>query len=203
MPTTPLLIPDIATGAADELDDIRVATQRAVADICNGASSIAVVVPGSADFALTTWSLRGLGLDVGHGEPADLPVAIAGWLLDGRPAHVVGTDVAPGRLQGFDAVLAMGDGSAARTDKAPLHLDPRAVDLDEVALTAIRCGDLPGLRRLDLAAYEEVGATGVAVWQALAAQLDQVISSDLLAHADPYGVQYIVATWRARWADPA
>ncbi len=161
-----------------------------------------MLVPGTADTPLTSWSLRGLGFDVGTGEPTPLPVAIAGWLLDGRSAHVLGTEVAEG-LHRFDAVLAMGDASAARTDKAPLHLDPRAVDLDAEAMAAIEHGDLAQLRSLDLSLHHTMGATGAPVWRTLADLVAAVDSSELLAQADPYGVQYFVATWWARWAHPA
>lgn len=164
---------------------------------------MAVLAPGDADTPLTSWSLQGLGLDVGEGEPAPVPVAIAGWLLAGRPAHVLGTHVAPGRLQGFDAVLAMGDGSAARTDKAPLTVDPQATVLDEMCLSALERGDLQALRTLDLVAHGAVGATGPEVWATMAALVAHVDAAELLAQADPYGVQYVVARWRARWADPA
>lgn len=203
LPTTPLLIPDIATGAAGELGALRDAATAAVEDVCSNATSIAVLVPGSADHSLTTWSLRGFGIDVGDGEPTALPVAIAGWLLDGRPAHVVGTDLAARRLREYDAVLAMGDGSAARTDKAPLHLDPLAAPLDDAALAAIRSADLDTLRGLDLPAHDAVGATGPRVWKTLAGLITDVESSTVLSTTDPYGVLYLVATWRARWADPA
>jgi hypothetical protein len=203
LPTTPLLIPEIATGAAAELDVLRTSARSAVAHACAGASAIAVLVPGSTDMPLTSWSLRGFGIDVGTGAPVSLPEAIAGWLLEGRPAHVVGTQLAADRLRDYDAVLAMGDGSAARTEKAPLHFDPNAVGLDDLALHAIADGDLNVLRGLDLALHDSLGATGPRVWQALAGLIDEVDSSDLLAQADPYGVQYLVATWRARWADRA
>ncbi len=203
LPTTPLLIPDLATGAAGELGALRSAATAAVADVCSHATAIAVLVPGSADLALTTWSLRGFGIDVGDGEPVPLPVAIAGWLLDGRPAHVLGTDAAGRRLHDYDAVLAMGDGSAARTDKAPLHLDPQAAALDDAALAAIRSADLDTLRGLDLPAHDAVGATGPRVWKTLAGLITDVESSTVLSTTDPYGVLYLVATWRARWADPA
>jgi hypothetical protein len=203
LPTTPLLIPEIATGAAAELDVLRTSARSAVAHACAGASAVAVLVPGSIDMPLTSWSLRGFGIDVGTGAPVSLPEAIAGWLLEGRPAHVVGTQLAADRLRDYDAVLAMGDGSAARTEKAPLHFDPNAVGLDDLALHAIADGDLNVLRGLDLALHDSLGATGPRVWQALAGLIDEVDSSDLLAQADPYGVQYLVATWRARWADRA
>ena len=182
---------------------MRSAALRAASQACADAQSIAVLVPGDTDEPLTAWSLRGLGLDIGDGPPVPLAVAIAGWLLAGRPAHVLGTQVAADRLQRFDAVLAMGDGSAARTDKAPLHVDPRATVLDELCLAALERGHLQTLRTLDLAEQAAVGATGPAVWATVATLVEQVDDSVLLAQADPYGVQYLVAMWHGRWADPA
>jgi hypothetical protein len=203
LPTTPLLIPEIATGAAAELQTLRTAASHAVDEVCSGAAAVAVLVPGGTDMPLGSWSLRGLGVDVGEGEPVPVPVAIAAWLLGGRPAHILGTEVASSRLHAFDAVLAMGDGSAARTDKAPLHLDPQALLLDEAAVAALGAGDLDALRALDLTQTDAVGATGPRGWRTLAEAIEEVEHSELLATADPYGVQYLVATWRARWADPA
>jgi hypothetical protein len=146
------------------------------------------------------WSLQGFGATIGDGPPVDLAQAIARWLLDGREAEVLGVH---DRLEGFDALLVMGDGSASRTDKAPRHLNPHAIAFDQAVLDAVATGDLPLLVGIDLTLAEEVGAAGAPAWQHLAGSVERVESSGIDCSADPYGVLYFVARWTARWAVPA
>lgn len=201
LPTTPMLLPELATGAAEELSALRDAAMAAVDEVCAAARRVAVLVPGEGEYPLESWSVRGFGLDVGDGSPQPLPVGIAGWLLAGRPAQVVGSATA--RLYGFDGVLVMGDGSTTRTDKAPGHFDPRAIPFDDGVRTAIADGDAKALARLDTALAAQVGSDAAPLWQMLARNVASVDQASLLATEDRYGVFYLVATWRVRWADPA
>ena len=116
MPITPLLIPEIATGAAPELDELRKAARAAV----EWAGPQAVLVPDTPVNS-PDWSLNGFGVAVGTGTPVGLAEGIARWLLDGRAAEVVGPSA---DLSGFTGMLVMGDGSSSRTEKAPGHLHP-------------------------------------------------------------------------------
>lgn len=156
MPITPLLIPEIATGAAPELDELREAARVAV----EWADPQAVLVP---DIPVNSpdWSLDGFGLTVGTGTPVGLAEGIARWLLAGRAAEVVGPSA---DLSGFTGVLVMGDGSSSRTEKAPGHLHPDAVPFDEKVLAALGDGDVAALAGLDDVG---VGASGVPAWQPL------------------------------------
>jgi hypothetical protein len=199
LPTTPLLFPQVATGAAQELQALRDASQAAARWACDGASSVAVLTPLPRPPAqLPTWSLTGYGITIGEGPEVPLEVAVARWLLGERVPQVL----TPGdpRLTAHDAVLVMGDGSAARSEKAPLHFDPHAAACDETAVTALRRGDARALGALDLSVCEQVGATGPAVWASAAREVSQVETSSVDALADPYGVLYVVARWSVRWA---
>ena len=143
LPTTTPLIPDIATGAAGELGALRDAATAAVGDVCSNATSIAVLVPGSADLLdhmVVAW-LRYRRRRRRGTDPLCRWPSPDGCSMD-APRTLLGTDLAARRLREYDAVLAMGDGSAARTDKAPLHLDPLAAPLDDAAVAAIRSADL-------------------------------------------------------------
>lgn len=198
LPTTPLLLPEIATGAAQELQALREAALAAVGWACDNAANVAVLTTLTDPPAQhRAWSLTGYGITVGKGPEIPLEVAVARWLLGDRVPHIL----APGDgLTAHDAVLVMGDCSAARSDKAPLHFDPQAAACDESAVSALQEGDTAGLRALDLSLCERLGATGPALWASTAHEVAQVESSSVDALADPYGVLYVVARWTVRWA---
>lgn len=196
-------MPEIASGAAGELEALRTAARAAVDEVCAGATRIGVLVPGTVDAPLRSWRLDGFGLPVGQGQPVELPVAVAGWLLADRPAQVVGTGASASSLRQCDAVLVMGDGSSTRTEKAPGYSDPRALPFDESVLAAISAGDPVSLAGLDPELASAVGAAGAEVWRRLSTQVDEVASAHISAVDDRYGVLYFVATWLARWAAPA
>jgi hypothetical protein len=163
-------------------------------------SRVGVLVPGHA-VDDPHWSLPGFGVVVGDGNPVGLSEGIARWLLDGRPAHVVGNGSRD--LRGFDGLLVMGDGSSSRTDKAPGHLHPGALAFDAELVTALADGDVAALAGLDLQLAAEVGAAGAPAWSALSQQLVGVSSSHVDLQQDPYGVLYVVARWFGQWAAPA
>lgn len=203
LPTTPLLIPEVATGAAADLEQLRGRAVAAVNWACAGAQDTAILVPGDHHGPLTDWALDGFGIRVGTGEPVILPTAIAGWLLGHRAARVVGSDHAARSLPPADAVLVMGDGSASRGPQSPGHLHPGALAFDDLALAALRAGNPRALAGLDPATAEEVRASGPPVWRALAPLLASVSEPRVDLADDPFGVLYVVARWTARWAGPA
>lgn len=87
--------------------------------------------------------------------------------------------------------LAVGNGSAKRTEKAPGHVDDRAVAFDDALGAALRSGTLADL---DLGLSTELWADTDAI-----ASLGQVLPPGLPAtvdlETDPFGVQYWVARW--------
>jgi hypothetical protein len=94
-------------------------------------------------------------------------------------------------------VLAMGDGSARRTEKAPGHLDPAAAGFDAAVATALATGDPGALAALDPVEGARLLAAGVPVWRSVGAALDgRPVVAQLRYDDAPFGVGYLVAEWR-------
>lgn len=99
------------------------------------------------------------------------------------------------------ALLAMGDGSARRSERAPGHLDERAAPFDAAVERAVRDADLAALAALDPGLAAELLATGRPGWQVLAGALggDPVgagagrLAAEILYGDAPLGVGYLVA----------
>ncbi|MFI1257399.1 class III extradiol dioxygenase subunit B-like domain-containing protein [Streptomyces netropsis] len=225
-PCPPLLVPEVAAGAAPELDALRAACLDAVAVLAAARPDRLVVVgpaaaPGPYPHgAAGSFRSVGVGVDVrlGPGEPAGeraLPqsLAVAAWLL-GRtswstaPVEGLGVDepldaarcLETGRelAAGAErvAVLAMGDGSACRTLKAPGYLDDRAAAFDAGAARALSSADTTALAALDPELARELKAAGRAPWQVLAGAAEGAgLAGQLLYDDAPYGVGYFVASW--------
>ncbi|MFF8957274.1 class III extradiol dioxygenase subunit B-like domain-containing protein [Streptomyces sp. NPDC014894] len=227
-PCPPLLVPEVAAGAAPELDAARAACADAVGVLAASRPDLLVVV-GPADeaglgvhHAGAAGSFDGFGVDLGvrlgSGRAAQertLPysLTVGAWLL-GR-AHWAASPVeglgvaedmeprlalAAGRETGARAarvaVLAMGDGSARRSLKAPGYLDERAEDFDALAVRALAEADTDALAALDAPLAYELKAAGRASWQVLAgAAEDAGLAGRLLYDDAPYGVGYAVAAW--------
>jgi hypothetical protein len=101
-------------------------------------------------------------------------------------------------LPGPVGVLAMGDGSARRTIKAPGYLDDAAEPFDAAVARALADGDPAALASLDVAEGERLLATGPSTWRAVGAALDgRAVTARLHLDAAPFGVGYLVADWLA------
>jgi hypothetical protein len=156
--------------------------------------------------------LRGFGVDVqvpfaGRVRPGGrrLPLAhtLGAWLLD-QVGHTgmrlgAGPDDLAAVLESLPAaagVLAMGDGSARRSEKAPGHLDPAAAGFDAAVAAALAAGDTTALAALDPAEGERLLAAGVPVWRAVGAALaGRPVVARLRYDDAPFGVGYLVAEW--------
>jgi hypothetical protein len=158
--------------------------------------------------------LRGYGVDVrvpfsGGARPGGrrlpLPHTVGAWLLDEAGSDAMRIGVGPddlgsvlASLPGPVAVLAMGDGSARRTVKAPGYLDPGAEPFDAAVATALASGDASGLASLDPVEGERLLAAGVPTWRAVGVALDgRAFTARLHLDAAPFGVGYLVADWTA------
>lgn len=152
-------------------------------------------------------------VSAGRPAPDGLPVALglAGRLLDqaghqgSRVLYSVAEDLTPddceslgASLAGLDervALIAMADGSARRTLKAPGYLDERSEPFDAGVEEIIRSGALGGLLRVDAGLARELMATGRPVWQVLAGAADgQQAAVRVHYRDDPFGVLYLVAS---------
>lgn len=218
-PSPPLLLPDVEGHPAPETAELRRACAEAVDRMLAHGPEVVVVVghgaaPGVRFGAGDRGSLRGFGVDRelafdGRVRPdgREVPLAhtVGAWLLAeaGFPGTRVG--VGPGDLAQLVrdlprplGVLAMGDGSARRSVKAPGYLDDAAAPFDAAVAAALASGDAAALAAIDVAAAERLLAAGAATWQAVGAALrgHDVVAS---LHLDvaPFGVGYLVADWLA------
>ena len=218
-PSPPLLLPEVEGRGAPETRALRRACSDAVDAMLAGGAEVVVVVgagaePGARFGAGDAGDLRGFGVDVqvpfdGSGRPGGrrLPLAhtVGAWLL--REAGFAGTRVGVGPddagqlvrdLPGPLGVLAVGDGSARRSVKAPGYLDEAAGAYDAAVARALATGDAAALAALDPAEGERLLAAGVPTWRAVGAALAGREITARLHHDDaPFGVGYLVADWLA------
>ncbi|MEV5963922.1 class III extradiol dioxygenase subunit B-like domain-containing protein [Kribbella sp. NPDC051952] len=218
-PHPPILVPALAFGAAAELDSLRFACLSAL-DLLGGVDRLVVVGSGPAAGrydgpAAGTFGPYGApDVRIGSG-PAVLPLSltVGGWLLEqsksaALPRTYLGvpTDETPARClelgreiaQGNEQIglLVMGDGSARRSDHAPVHLHPRAEVFDTTVAQAFQNVDLEVLAALDPDLASELQAAGRAPWQVLAGALESTgLRGEVAYDAAPYGVGYFVASF--------
>ena len=102
-------------------------------------------------------------------------------------------------LPGPLGVLAVGDGSARRSVKAPGYLDDSAGPFDAAVARALAVGDAEALASLNLLAGERLLAAGVPTWRAVGSALaGRDVTARLHYDDAPLGVGYLVADWVAR-----
>jgi hypothetical protein len=213
-----VLVPAVAGRAADGLREVRDACAEAVSALLAGGPEVVVVVGAGVEDGVRfgpgdAGDVRGFGVDLEvpfseRTKPGGrrLPWAhtLGAWLLD-EAGHAgarlgVGPDDLADALSDLPAatgVLAMGDGSARRSEKAPGHLDPAAAPFDEAVATALAAGNADALAALDPAEGERLLAAGVPVWRGVGAALRGRPVVGQLCYADaPFGVGYLVAEWR-------
>jgi hypothetical protein len=123
-------------------------------------------------------------------------VVLQGIAHDAAPEDCValGAELVAGRRT---ALLVLGDGSARRGPKAPGYVDDRAEAFDARVAAALAGGDAHTLSALEPGTAAELLVAGRAAWQVLAGALGPGRATGRLLHADdPFGVLYLVATWR-------
>jgi hypothetical protein len=199
----PLLVSTLAGGSAGLDDDLRRA--------CLTVSEVVVAAPTNSPGEWDdrhTWDFTGFGvgrLDLLDRPRLQWPLGIGAWLLDEvgwtGPRRYVGVDntgTASDEPEGDVAVLALGDGSARRTEKAPGYLDVRAESFDNEIARLLDSGDVAGLATIDGELGDELMCAGRPVWRWLGSLIGSrdVASAELLSHTAPYGVGYFVAHWR-------
>ncbi|MEU8519343.1 class III extradiol dioxygenase subunit B-like domain-containing protein [Streptomyces sp. NBC_01216] len=226
-PCPPLLVPDIAMGAAPELDAARTACADALGLLAASRPDRLHVVGPAPEGARGVFpagsegSFGGFGVDLsvrlGDGpgnRPLPASLAVAAWLLERAgwaDAPVEGLGVAehaePARCTAAGreraaaaqrvALLVMGDGSACRTLKAPGYLDDRAAGFDAEAARALGAADVAGLLALDAHLARELKAAGRAPWQVLAGAAEGAGLDGRLLYED---APYGVGYFVAAWS---
>jgi hypothetical protein len=218
-PSPPLLLPAVEGRQAAETAELRRACAEAVDRMLSQRPEVVVVVGGGATAGVRfgtgdRGSLRGFGVDREvafdgrvrpEGRPLPLAHTVGAWLL--TEAGFTGARVGIGPedlaqlvrdLPGPLGILAMGDGSARRTVKAPGYLDDAAAPFDAAVASALATGDADALAALDLSEGERLLAAGAPVWQAVGAALrGRDVVATLHLDAAPFGVGYLVADWLA------
>jgi len=215
-PSPPLLLPPVEGAPGTETDQLRIACGEAVQTVLGLRPDVVLVVGdgppgvryGPGDAAdLAVYGAAGAVPFAGRvrpgGQPLPLPHAVGAWLLDQAGHDGTRLGVAPddlvdalAGLPGPVGILAMGDGSARRTPKAPGALDPAAEAFDAAVAAALGAGDPTALAGLDAAEGERLLAAGTGTWRAVGQALaGRAVTSRLLLDQAPYGVGYLVADW--------
>ncbi|MET7398338.1 class III extradiol dioxygenase subunit B-like domain-containing protein [Dactylosporangium sp. NPDC005572] len=216
-PHPPLLLPEVAAGAAHELDDLRSACHVAVAHLTSASVDSLVVVGADTTTVRRrppfggTLSPWGIDRPVGTpgGDPLPLSLLIGAWLAPAATGfQSVAAAASPdecaqlGRALAGEAarvgLLVLGDASACRSEKAPGYLDPRAGRFDAAVADALAKADTEALLGVDPRLAGELLVAGRAPWQVLAGAAGDVAWShtEVLYDDAPYGVGYLVASWR-------
>jgi hypothetical protein len=211
-PHPPLLVPELAAGAAAELDDLRAACDQAVRHLVE-AGAQALVTVGADGTSHPDFASWGVNVPAPPGGPRPLSLLIGDWLLARsgvacreslvvHPAAPAAECVRLGEHLAADprrlALLVLGDASRCRGLKAPGYDDPRAQPYDAGVARALAGVDSEALLALDPGLSAELGAAGRSSWQVLAGAVragGELWRGDLLYDAAPYGVAYLVATW--------
>jgi hypothetical protein len=216
-PAPPLLLPAVEVRPDVATTALREACAAAVAEMLAVQPDTVVVVadgasPGERFGAGDVGDLRGFGVDVaipfdgpvrGGGRPVPPAHILGAWLLDQTGFAGVRVGIGPAdlgplvrRLPAPVGVLAMGDGSARRSLKAPGYLDEAAAPFDAGVARALDAGDAAALADLDPGEGARLLAAGVPVWRAVGAALaGRTVTARLHHHAAPFGVGYLAATW--------
>ena len=220
IPSAPVLVPELAGAAADEVAELRAAMVAAVAAL---PPRWVVVGVGAGDAVVgpeSVGTFAGFGADLvvrlspeASGPPVELPLCalIAGWMRDqAQPDARAEVRVFAARHDS-DAVLALGrqlrneteqsteptgvlviaDGANTLTPAAPGGYHPADVDVQRVLDDALGCGDVAALTRLP---EQVVGRMAFGVLAGLAEPAPR--SAKELYRAAPYGVGYFAGVWQ-------
>ncbi len=212
-PHPPLLVREL-TGLQDPAAEVRTAALAAARDVLERRPDELVLLGGAGPDEPT--GLHRFGrpdtdgtrdLRLAHLVGVRL-LAGAGWR---GPVRLVAVDPGAGATEvdrlgseladgpGRVGLVVLGDGSARRGARAPGPRDDRADGFDEHLVAALRAGDAAQLAGLDAALAEETAGSGRAAFRVLgAAVLAQGAAVQARLHYadDPFGVTYVVASWR-------
>ena len=203
-PHPPVLVPELASGAASELGDVRATALESVATLV-AQHPDRIVVVGTGDLPEPVdesagGTLAGHGVDVrAGGDELVLPLSltIGAWLLDQAgwdgPRTYTTTQVP---TDDRVVLLVMAGGSARRSLAAPGYLDERAEAHDAAVGAALGSGDAGALAALDVDLGDELLAPGD---RALVVLGEMTKGADVTAtmrwDGAPFGVGYWVAEW--------
>jgi hypothetical protein len=219
VPSAPVMVPELAGGAAAELAELRAAVSAAAGRLPGRWTAIGTGPDDAVIDPAHVGTFAGYGVDLRvalspdeSAPPADLPLCalIAGWVR-GRAApdaraevrtyaagHSAEAALARGRAlrAELDAaaepvgVLAVADGAHTLTQPAPGGYDPGSIAVQQALDDALAAGDTATLTRLP------GSIVGRVVYQVLAGLTESGPGhADELYRGAPYGVGYFAGVW--------
>jgi hypothetical protein len=220
VPSAPVLVPELAGTAADEVAELRAAMIAAVSALPPRWVAVGV---GAADGVVgpeAVGTFAGFGVDLAvrlspraSGQPVDMPLCalMAGWVRaqaqpdseaqvrvyathhDAQAALALGRQLRDEIDQGAEptGVLIVADGANTLTPAAPGGYHPEDAAAQLALDDALACGDLAALAQLP----EQVrGRVAFGVLAGLAEPASR--SAKELYRAAPYGVGYFAGVWQ-------
>ena len=213
IPSAPILVPELAGTAAEEVADLRAAVLTVGAQLPTRWIAVAAGQTAAVVGPQAVGTFAGYGADIvvtlspePDGPVTDLPLAalITGWVrANAAPnavaeVHIVGPNTDAGSLRAvLDAigdpigVLVVADGANTLTAAAPGGFDPDSVPEQHRLDDALAAGDTANLTGV------AAGAVGRDAYRVVA---DLVGAAPVAAHelyrGAPYGVGYFVGMWR-------
>ena len=217
VPSAPILVPELASGAAAELADLTAAVRCAAQDLPARWVAIGAGPDDDRVSSDAVGTFAGYGADVrvtftpdssGEVRPLPLCALIAGWVRGNVTAgatvdvRVFADDLAPdialerGRALRAElesaadpvGVLVVADGANTLTAAAPGGFDPDSVARQAQWDEALGTGDVATIAGLS-------GALGRVAYQVLAGLAGPDPKATELYRGAPYGVGYFVGTW--------
>lgn len=216
-PWPPVLVREL-TGTDPVLPELRHACAKLVDALISTAPEVIFVVgpgPGTRTWAADSHLDLSLFAPLRRTSASSLPtpLGIGSYLLDQaqyegrRVLQAVSTLASVGTCAGLGhrlatasdriALLAMGDGSARRSLKAPGYLDTRARPFDATVVEALESADFRALERVSADLARDLMASGRIAWQTIAGALRSVPATvEVLYKDDPFGVLYFAGLYR-------
>lgn len=220
VPSAPVMVPDLAGGAAPELADLREAVFTAVAGLPSRWIAVGVGRSDQVVGSHQAGTFAGYGVDVRvalspgvDGDPVALPLCalITGWLRGAARADASAEVRVYAHGHGVDAALAHGerlrteideagdpigvlvvaDGANTLTPSAPGGYDPDSIAVQAALDDALASGETAPLTRLPEAV---VGRVAFGVLAGLVGAGPR--SAKELYRGAPYGVGYFAGLWQ-------
>ena len=220
IPSAPVLVPELAGGAADEVAELRAAMIAAAAAL---PQRWVVIGVGAADGVIGSdrvGTFAGFGVDVlvrlspqAGGQPVEMPLCalIGGWIRsqaqpDARAqvrvyaeSHAAGAAVDLGRRLRSEidlssaptGALVVADGANTLTPAAPGGYQPTDIEVQDALDDALAGGDVGALARLPA---QVGGRVAFGVLAGLAEPTPRSVKE--LYRAAPYGVGYFAGVWQ-------
>ena len=215
IPSAPVLVPQLAGAAADEIADLRRAVFTAAGALPERWVAVGVGPSDEVVGPAAAGTFAGYGVDVrvalapDAGDVGELPLAalIAAWvrgevrptaraevrvLADGSDTNAAGRELRT-ELDHTDepvGVLVVADGANTLTERAPGGYDPASIAVQAALDDALAAGDVAAMRELP------ASITGRVAWQVLAGLAGAPPRSvKELYRGAPFGVGYFAGIW--------